>query len=244
MSSISLALTGAALLPSAMTARHASALITTTVRGENLLFDGYSIDAGEREGLFTVTGQPTYKRTGEAIPHGPYEVDTIGGTCTCAAFASWGECKHLRCCRSLSAGHVPQMREALESSLWALESVAQPGTYRATSDTSLLYVYRSEGLAQNDCRAMRSILGNLKPAPVTLAAILESGKYAGVRLVMRGGMETILFSAAPNTNQGVRPAGHNPWALPPGEPQPYIPSDAELAQARRERVAASIGRDF
>lgn len=89
----------------------------------------------------------------------------------------------------------------------------------------------------------RSVNGerDCKHAKATRDAVAEALRIAGP------------FLQAPprNTNQAVRsqvqqskPRGHNPWALPAGEPQPYIPTDAELAQSRRARVAETMRGDF
>jgi hypothetical protein len=222
----------------AMDARHAAALTTTLVRAKNLLFDGYSIDAGDMPGLFTVTGQPTTKKkTGEEVAHGPYDVDTNAGTCTCPAFANYGDCKHLACCRDLEAGNVPEFAEALEEVLWALQR--PDSELKRATEEGLLYVYRSEGLARNDCRALRSVLGVVEPVAVHLTGILESGRYSGLRLVMRSGMETIWFSAVekpgrvPAPVRRERPGDGVPEAWRPTGPiaaSRPVPSRAELAE--------------
>jgi hypothetical protein len=207
-------------LPTAMNARHAQALVTTIVRGKNLLFDGYTIDAQDKPGLYTVSGQPTVaRRTGKVTPHGPYSVDTVAGTCTCEGFANHGDCKHLECCRDLEAGKVPLVREALESTLWALEATKQPGKRLVTED-GLLKVYRSEGLAINDARANRAEFGDLTPTAIHLKAVLEERKYRGLFLITRTDTHRVPFCSeidgegedpTPNTQQVGR-AHENPYA--------------------------------
>ncbi len=78
-----------------MAERDRKALATTRLRGETLELDGYTFEPTDRPCIYHVTTPDKIIRSTGETYQDVYIADTFAATCTCAAFAHLGECKHL-----------------------------------------------------------------------------------------------------------------------------------------------------
>ena len=225
----------------AATPRDLYAMTTTIIRGKNLIPDGYSVVEGDRHGFYTVTGQPTVaKRTQKVTSHGPYEVDVLGGTCTCVGFERMkGVCKHLECATARFAGVVSAgFGEVLEKQFFVLSA---PDGQRLVVHHQLVYAFRSRDLAQYQASAASRRLGPLEVRALTLdqcTAMIANPNYTGTRLMMQGDWADIAFPQAAKVSEPnfATASNDNAWATWREDVAAQVPELVGVGHDRPETI--------
>ncbi len=171
------------------TGRDTKALTTSIVRSQTLLWSGYKMRRLSA-GIVEVKGQPTEHKTrsgGIRIdPHGPYTVNTIARTCTCAGFANRGLCAHLPAAiafhQAWERGESPEIRMVTYSKqLIALREIE--GTRYHCEDRRIVVFRDWEAAAdywQED--GVRQITEPVELTSQDLEELAATRKYAGLLL--------------------------------------------------------------
>ncbi|MBB6053313.1 hypothetical protein [Armatimonas rosea] len=181
------------------TGRETKAITTSLMRSQTLLWKGYKMRRVQA-GVVEVKGQPTEHKIrggGTRIDtHGPYTVDTIARTCTCAGFANRSICAHLPAAMEFHAayqrGESPTVRMVtISRELIALREIegsryhCQEGrivVFRSWEQAGAYWNQRPDLIEHTELVELRSI---------DLEELAATRRYAGLMLETGEGAQEI-----------------------------------------------------
>lgn len=194
----------------AMNTKDTKALTTSLARAERLAAEGYTfrvvrgtvpLDGRVAEGIVEVKGQPTqHKRraTGETYtdPHGPYTIDTRGGTCTCPAFANRGGCPHVLAAQEfLAAWERGESLPVTNAALQELIALREIGGSRFHCQDKRVVVFRNweRAAAYWEAEGLVEVCELVELSRTGITELRDAGKYVGFLLVTQRNQAPIDF---------------------------------------------------